>query len=567
MHNSTEYSGKDALKWMKDQANSGNDQILFRGQDRVWPTIKPSIARDVVDDDTRKCLWSICHAFNERAHGIPDCGGTAARRSAGTYGPQAECLRAWTTLAFLAISMFASPAAAQDDCVYPEDWDDIQWFRRCIDEHGLPDDWKPWMLHEAAFRTDNPAIVQLLVGAGADPHEVDDGGRTPLHRGAGNDNPVVTAHLLAAGADPNALDNEGYTPLHYAAAGNRNARVIARILDAGADPVAESNEGRTPLHSALRYTTVPSVISTLVQSGAAEGLAPLQLAALQRDDAAVTSLLAEGADPNTVDGYGWNSLHVAVLLAGPGVVAALLEAGADPNASTVDGLTALHLAARQASAGVVADLLGAGADPNAAAGETPASDEEDGGTSLHLAARWSDDPSVVLVLLDGSADAAARDNSGRRPVDFARGNDAMLRSAAYPRLLVTRPTTLAAGRAVTGSLQASDGVGWGVGYYDEWTYSAAAGQRVVITMDSEDLDAYLVVLREDGTEVASDDDGGGDFNARVEFEAPATGQYTILAASLFSDTTGRYTIRVERPTGSEETCTTDDLSEGSHSVR
>lgn len=157
---------------------------------------------------------------------VPDSGETAARQAVGADGPSAECLRAWTTLALLAISMVASPVAAQDNCAYPEDWDNIQWFRRCLDEHGLLEDWKPWILHEAAFRTENPAIIQLLVAADADPHGVDDRGRTPLHRGAGNDNPVVTAHLLAAGADPNALDNEGYTPLHYAAASNRNARVI-----------------------------------------------------------------------------------------------------------------------------------------------------------------------------------------------------------------------------------------------------------------------------------------------------------------------------------------------------
>lgn len=308
------------------------------------------------------------------------------------------------------------------------------------------------------------------------------------------------------------------------------------------------------------------MISTLVQSGAAEGLASLQLAALQRDDAMVTSLLADGADPNAVDGYGWNSLHFAASLAGPGIVAALLEVGADPNAPTVDGLTALHLAARQAGSEVVADLLGAEADPNAAAGEAPASDEEDGGTPLHLAARWSADPSVVLVLLDGGADATARDDNGRRPVDFARHNSAIAGSIAYARLVVGQPTPLVAGRAATGNLQPGDGVGWVVGYYDEWIYSAAAGQRVVITMESEDVDAHLVVLRDDGTEVAMDDDGGGDLNARVEFEVPATGRYTILAASLFSETTGRYTIRVEQPSGGEETPTTDDLSQGNRSL-
>ena len=493
--------------------------------------------------------------LDNRKTRVPDCRATAARRATRTYGPPADCLRMWTTVALLAISMVATPAAAQGDCDYPDDWDDIGWFRSCLQEHGLLEDWTPWMLHSAALFTGNPAIIRLLLDAGADPNAVDDGGLTPLHQGAKNSNPVITAHLLAAGADPNALDNEGYTPLHHSAARGGSGRVITRLLSAGADPLAESNDGRTPLHSGMRYAAVRDVISALVQGGAAEHLTPLQFAALQDNAEAVTSLVAEGADPNVVDGYGWSALHFAIPLADSGVVAVLLAAGADPDALTVDGVTTLHLASRQASSAVVSELVEAGADPNAIGSE-----EEEAGTPLHVATRWSDDPSVVLVLLNGGADVAARDENGRRPVDFARGNNAMLGSAAYPRLLVTRPTTLVAGRASTGSLQVGDGVGWGVGYYDEWTYSAAVGQRVVITMDSEDVDAYLVVLREDGTEVARDDDGGGDFNARVEFEAPATGQYTILAASLFSETTGRYTIRVERPTGSEETPTTGDLS-------
>ena len=323
------------------------------------------------------------------------------------------------------------------------------------------------MLHSAAFLTGNPAIIRLLLDAGADVNTVDDGGLTPLHQGAKNGNPVVTAHLLAAGADPDALDNEGYTPLHHS---------------------------------------------------------------------------------NAVDGYGWSSLHFAVPLADSSVVSALLGAGADLDALTVDGLTALHLAARQGGSAVVSDLLEAGADPHAIAGGGVAGVEEAAGTSLHLAARWNDDPSVVLALLSGGADAAARDENGRRPVDYARDNDAITGSAAYSRLLVTRPTALVAGRAATGNLQSSDGAGWGFGYYDEWTYSATAGQRVVITMDSEDVD-------------------GDDLNARVQFRAPATGQNTILAASLFSETTGRYVIRVWRPAGSDGASTSYGLGRTGQSVR
>ena len=486
---------------------------------------------------------------DNRERDFPDRGATAAGRATGARGPAEGCRRAWTALALLAISLVATPAAAQDGCDAYPDWDDIERFRRCLQEQGRNEDWATEHLSPIAWFTDNPAIVQLLLRAGADPQAVDNDGVTPLHRGAWNSNPVVNAHLLTAGADPNALDNEGYTPLHHAARHGWSGRVIARLLAAGADPLAESNEGRTPLHSALLgyMEGVRDQISALVQGGGAANLSPLQRAALESNAAAVTSLLAEGADPNVVDGYGWGSLHLAVPRAGPEVVSALLEAGADPNARSVDGLTALHLAARHSTSAVVSDLLRAGADPNAEAGE-----EEAARTPLHTAAQWNDDPSVVLALLDGGADAARRDGNGVCAVDFARYNVGMTGSPAYPRLLVTRPTALVAGRAVTGNLQSSDGDGSLYGPYDEWSYSARAGQQFVITMDSDDVDALLVVLRLDGTQVARDDDGGTDYHARVEFRAPATERYTIVAASrrrLSAERAARYTLRLERSAG------------------
>ncbi len=448
-------------------------------------------------------------------------------------------------MALLAISLFPAPVAAQNCGIGEDDWDDIQLFRRCIQEQGL-DAWTSRILHQAAALTGNPTIVQLLLEAGADPNTRDDRGLTPLHEGATNSNPVVTAHLLAAGADPNGLDNDGYTPLHYAAARSGNGRVVTRLLGARADPLVESNDGRTPLQSALRYAAERGVVSELVEAGADENLTPLQLSALQGDLAAVTSLLAEGADPNESDAYGWGSLHFAVPLAGSGIVSALLEAGVDPNTRAVGGATPLHLAARQATLPAVADLLGAGADPNARDG-----DLEEARTPLHHAALSNDDPSVVVALVEAGADPSVRDAGGQRPVDFARENDAITGSDAYRRLLVSQPSALLAGRSATGDLEPTDGVRWGGQYYDEYSYSVVAGQRVVVTMESEEVDAYLLVLRDDGTEAASDDDGGTELNARVDFRAPGTGQYTILATSAIAEQTGRYTIRVERPAGGE----------------
>ena len=329
--------------------------------------------------------------------------------------------RAWAVIATLTVFVPMEHAAAQDCSITARrgDWDDIQRFRRCIEEHGL-DAWTPWVLHQAAASTTNPTIVRLLLQAGADPDALDDDGRTPLHWGANNSNPMVVTHLLDAGADLNARDNKGYTALHWAAAHSGNGRVVKVLLDRGADPFAESNDGRTPVHSALRYHAEPSVASRMLAAGADEHLTPLQLSALQGNVMAVDKLLAEGADPNEADRYGWGPLHFAVPLAGLKVVSALLAAGADPDARTVSGATALHLGASQATVPVVAALLSAGADPNAR-------EKEAGESPLHYAAQLQEEDllPVVTSLLEAGADPGSSNNYGNTPLHRALVNPAV----------------------------------------------------------------------------------------------------------------------------------------------
>jgi S1-C subfamily serine protease len=81
-------------------------------------------------------------------------------------------------------------------------------------------------------------------------------------------------------------------------------------------------------------------------------------------------------------------------------------------------------------------------------------------------------------------------------------------------------------------------------YFNAYTFQGRAGQRVVIEMNSNELDPYLILLASDGQDIAQDDDGGGGSTSRVEIALPANGTYTILANSSNSGETGNYNLRV-----------------------
>lgn len=103
-------------------------------------------------------------------------------------------------------------------------------------------------LHHAAMANENPAVITVLVDAGADLDAREMMlGTTPLHHAAGhNEHPAVITALADAGADLAARDKFGKTPLHWAAEKNENPAVIAMLLDTGADLRALDRFGKTP---------------------------------------------------------------------------------------------------------------------------------------------------------------------------------------------------------------------------------------------------------------------------------------------------------------------------------
>lgn len=111
-----------------------------------------------------------------------------------------------------------------------------------------------------------------------------------------------------------------------------------------------------------------------------------------------------------------------------------------------------------------------------------------------------------------------------------------------------RPTGIRVGQTRNGALAVTDPEGDEGTRFDGYGVSLRAGQRIVLTLKSDDFDPVVSIGRTSGagfTELARNDDGGGDgLNSYLVFTAPAAGGYTIRATSLGVDGLGAYTLEV-----------------------
>jgi hypothetical protein len=73
-----------------------------------------------------------------------------------------------------------------------------------------------------------------------------------------------------------------------------------------------------------------------------------------------------------------------------------------------------------------------------------------------------------------------------------------------------------------------------------------AGKTYEIRLASKDFDAYLFVKDDKGKQLDYDDDSGGGTNSLLEFRAPASGVFQIIATSLGMDGAGDYTLHIVR---------------------
>ncbi len=97
-----------------------------------------------------------------------------------------------------------------------------------------------------------------------------------------------------------------------------------------------------------------------------------------------------------------------------------------------------------------------------------------------------------------------------------------------------------------GSLTSRDSVFEDGSLYDQYTFSGSSGQQVIITLESQDFDPYLILLDPSRRRINENDDvSRSNRNSRLSVTLPSTGTYTAVANSYESGKNGRYTIKVE----------------------
>ena len=244
---------------------------------------------------------------------------------------------------------------------------------------------------------------------------------------------------FAEAATP-AVDDDLDAALFAAARAGRVERAL-ELLDAGADPRAVPTDPRDQRSLATLAAVLPDLrlLRALIAHGidlnqAQAGMTPLLAATRDswhgRPDA-VTTLLANGADPRTADSEGNTPLHHAARSSDPGVAALLRDAAAETDALNAEGITPLGVACVAGNWRLAKFLLERGAKAEPQGGQP---------VLLAAAATEEDDPVGVQLLLKHKAKVDTRDSLGR----------SALHQAAHAGHVEIMATLLAAGADVHG---------------------------------------------------------------------------------------------------------------------
>jgi len=193
--------------------------------------------------------------------------------------------------------------------------------------------------------------------------------------------------------------------------------LIRQLIESGRARATDRDEQNiSPLHWAAINAQVPTCRYLLEQGAEVDALGgdliatPMQWAARNGYLYVIQLLVAHGADPNTKDTQGYNTLHLVTHSSSIMPLLYLLHQPISVDERDSAGHTALMWAAYQGDALSVEILLKHGANPNTR--------DDSGLTPLHWAVVRGNKV-CILRLLEMSAEIHAKDNEGRTARDMA----------------------------------------------------------------------------------------------------------------------------------------------------
>lgn len=146
----------------------------------------------------------------------------------------------------------------------------------------------------------------------------------------------------------------------------------------------------------------------------------------------------------------------------------------------------------------------------------------------------------TLRVAEGAAEPVEDEEEYEEEVDFVPEEEYTYQGSVIGRVV--------AGRETRGTLGDGGEEDEGVQYYHDYTYRAAAGERLTIRVSAEELDSFVAIgtgTLDDFSAIGEDDDGGEGLNAELEFEAEEAREYTIRVTSAFPGQVGEYVLRVD----------------------
>ncbi len=286
-------------------------------------------------------------------------------------------------------------------------------------------------------------IVALLLQSGANPNGISSGGIVPghlipLHCSVRSEKPAILSMLLAAGANVEGRDAAGNTALIIAASAGSDDMVLA-LLAGGASVSSADNREWTALTAArqkshlhieqilLEHGAVDPVIIdeerqvgqidlTLTVEGQA-GWTPLMYAAWRGDFDAVTQILQTRPDVHATDKDGHTALSRAAWRGHVEIVRILVAAGSDPNSRQDNGFTPLLWATQYGHLDVIRVLVAAHASLYDTLPIT-------GYSALLLACSMQDEKATALLLSLG-ADINWRSSTGQTAIMVAAAGESI----------------------------------------------------------------------------------------------------------------------------------------------